>query len=285
MASFVAHRLEEETAHYAVPPDNPYVPSSEVDMGNHGVMEFGSSERVAIVTGSARGIGRAIALALAEEGINLVINYVSRPDAANKVVEEVNNRGRKAIAIKADVANSAEVESLVSQTLKYFGRIDILVNNAGVHRGGRVQKLPIEDWDTVLDSHLKGTFHCCRLVISSMLSQKWGKIINISSFVGLKGWAGDTAYASAKAGMIGFTKSLAKEVAKDGITVNAVAPGFIETDMTGVLTQKNRDMMVAMTPLGRSVLAEEVAELVAFLATRGAAITGAVIPVDGGITL
>ena len=241
--------------------------------------------KVALVTGSARGIGRAIAIALSMEDIDIIVNYVSRRDAAEEVVNEIKKRGKQAIAIKADVANYAEVESMVSQALQHFGKIDILVNNAGLHRGRRVHKLSLEDWDLVLNSHLKGTFHCCRLVVPSMLNEGWGRIINISSFVGLSGWPGDTAYASAKSGMIGFTKSLAKEVAKDGITVNIVAPGFTETDMTSALTQSNRDMMVSLTPIGRPVLPEEVAQLVVFLATGGDSITGAVIPVDGGITL
>ena len=241
--------------------------------------------KVALVTGSARGIGRAIAIALSMKDIDIIVNYVSRRDAAEEVVNEIKKRGKQAIAIKADVANYAEVESMVSQALQHFGKIDILVNNAGLHRGRRVHKLSLEDWDLVLNSHLKGTFHCCRLVVPSMLNEGWGRIINISSFVGLSGWPGDTAYASAKSGMIGFTKSLAKEVAKYEITVNIVAPGFTETDMTSALTQSNRDMMVSLTPIGRSVLPEEVAEMVVFLATGGDSITGAVIPVDGGITL
>ena len=244
-----------------------------------------SKRKVALVTGSARGIGRAIAIALSMKDIDIIINYISRRDAAEEVVNEIKKRGKQVIAIKADVANYAEVESMVSQALQHFGKIDILVNSAGLHRGRKVHKLPIEDWDLVLNSHLKGAFYCCKLVIPSMLNERWGRIINISSFVGLTGWPGDTAYASAKSGMFGFTKSLAKEVAKDGITVNVIAPGFVETDMTAALSSKNRDMMVNLTPIGRPVLPEEVAELVVFLATGGDSITGAVIPVDGGITL
>jgi 3-oxoacyl-[acyl-carrier protein] reductase len=244
-----------------------------------------SKRKVALVTGSARGIGRAIAIALSIKDIDIIINYVSRRDAAEEVVNEINQQGNQAIAIRADVANFTDVEVMVSQALQRFGKIDILVNNAGIHRGRVVHKLSPEDWDLVLNSHLKGTFHCCKLIVPSMLNEKWGRIINISSFVGLSGWPGDTAYASAKSGMIGFTKSLAKEVAKYGITVNAVAPGFVETDMTSELTQSNRDLMKTLTPTGRPVLPEEVAQLVVFLATGGDSITGAVIPIDGGITL
>ncbi len=215
-----------------------------------------------MVTGSSRGIGRAIALALSKEGIAVVVNYVSRQDAAEDVVREINACGGQAVAIKTNVANFTEVKSMVSDAVRRFGRMDILVNNAGLHRGRRVHALPNEDWDTVLNSHLTGAFYCCKLVVPIMLNQGWGRIINISSFVGLTGWPGDTAYASAKAGLIGFTKSLAKEVSKNGITVNVVAPGFVETDMTAALTPKNREWMLSQTPTGRPVLPEEVAELV-----------------------
>ena len=241
--------------------------------------------KVALVTGSSRGIGRAIAIDLARQDIDVIVNYAMRKDAAAEVVSEINKLGKQAMAFRADVANLNEVEAMISQVLQHFGKIDILVNNAGLHRARRVHKLPVDDWDMVLNSHLKGAFHCCKLVVPSMLKEKWGRIISISSFVGLKGWAGDTAYASAKAGLIGFTKALAKEVANDGITANVVAPGFIETDMTAALTQNSRDMMRDLTPIGRFVLSEEVAEVVIFLATRGASITGTVIPVDGGISL
>lgn len=241
--------------------------------------------RVALITGSSRGIGRAIAVALSKEGIAIIVNYVSRQDAAEEVVRRISALGGEAIAVKANVANFAEVESMFSHAVQHFGKIDILVNNAGLHRGRRVHILPNEDWDLVLNSYLTGAFYCCKLAVPIMLNHGWGRIVNISSFVGLTGWPGDTAYASAKAGLIGFSKSLAKEVAKNGITVNVVAPGFVETEMTAALSSKNREWMLSQTPIGRPVLAEEVAELVLFLVTKGSSITGAVIPVDGGISL
>jgi 3-oxoacyl-[acyl-carrier protein] reductase len=244
-----------------------------------------SSKKVALVTGAARGIGRAIAIDLAREGARVIVNYRSRPDAAEEVVSVIQGMGGEAMAIKADVADDGEVRAMVDQARERMGGIDILVNNATIHRGGRVQKIPPEDWDVVMGSALKGAFHCCRHAVPLMVERKWGRIINISSYAGLHGFPGDTAYGSAKAGLIGFTKSLAKEVAGKQITANVVIPGFLQTDMTSVLftTEEKLKAELARIPLGRPGKPEEVAELVSFLAFKGSYITGAVMLVDGGM--
>jgi 3-oxoacyl-[acyl-carrier protein] reductase len=242
-------------------------------------------KKVALVTGAARGIGRAIAIDLAKEGANVIVNYRSRPDAAEEVVKVIKEMGRKVVSVKADVAKEHEVKSMVDQAIETFGGIDILVNNAAIHRGGRVQKLPTEDWDLVMNSILRGTFNCCRYVVPLMVEKNWGRIVNLSSVAGVHGYPGDTAYGSAKAGLIGFTKSLAKEIAKKGITANVVIPGYLQTDMTSVLfdTAEKINYALQMIPLGRPGKPEEVAELVSFLAFKGSYITGSVIRVDGGM--
>jgi 3-oxoacyl-[acyl-carrier protein] reductase len=242
-------------------------------------------KKVALVTGASRGIGRAIAIDLAKEGANVIVNYRSRPDAAEEVVKVIKEMGRKVVSVKADVAKEHEVKSMVDQAIETFGGIDILVNNAAIHRGGRVQKLPTEDWDLVMNSILRGTFNCCRYVVPLMVEKNWGRIVNLSSVAGVHGYPGDTAYGSAKAGLIGFTKSLAKEVAKKGITANVVIPGYLQTDMTSVLfdTAEKINYALQMIPLGRPGKPEEVAELVSFLAFKGSYITGSVIRVDGGM--
>jgi len=242
-------------------------------------------KKVALVTGSGRGIGRAIALGLSKEGVRVVINYHSRQDAAEEVAREIIGTGGEVIIVKADVTNDAEVKSMVDQVVETWGTINILVNNAALHRGGRVQKLPPEDWNLVINSVLKGAFHCCRYVVPLMVEKEWGRIINISSDAGLHGYPGDTAYGAAKGGIIGFTKSLAKEVATKKITVNTVIPGFLRTDMTSVLfaTQERLNREIERIPMGRPGKPEEIAELVSFLAFKGSYITGAVIQVDGGM--
>lgn len=243
------------------------------------------TQRVALVTGASRGIGRAIAIDLAKEGANVIVNYRSSSDAAEEVVKLIKELGRKAISVKADVANDQEVKYMVEKAKEKFGSIDVLVNNAALHRGGRVQKLPPEDWDLVINSVLKGAFNCCRYVVPLMVEKEWGRIINISSDAGLHGYPGDTAYGAAKAGLIGFTKSLAKEVAKKNITVNIVIPGFLQTDMTAVLftSEERLNREIERIPLGRPGKPEEIAELVSFLAFKSSYITGAVIQVDGGM--
>ena len=242
-------------------------------------------KKVALVTGSGRGIGRAIVLGLAKKGLRVVVNYHSRRDAAEEVAHEINETGGEAIVVKADVANDTEVKSMVDRVVEKWGTIDILVNNAALHRGGRIQKLPPEDWDLVINSILKGAFNCCRYVVPLMVEKEWGRIINLSSDAGLHGYPGDTAYGAAKAGLIGFTKSLAKEVAKKNITVNVVIPGFLQTDMTSVLfgTEERLKREIERIPMGRPGKLEEIVELVSFLAFKGSYITGAVIQVDGGM--
>jgi 3-oxoacyl-[acyl-carrier protein] reductase len=241
--------------------------------------------KVALVTGASRGIGRAIALDLAAAGASVAINYVQRTDAADEVKAAITSRGQDALAVRADVARAEDVERLVTQVLAHFGHIDILVNNATIHRGRLVHKLPEADWNAVIDSCLKGTYHCCQHIVPHMIARRSGRIINISSAVGLVGWPGDTAYGAAKAGLIGFTRSLAKEVARYGITANVVAPGYIRTDMTAALTPKNIEHMLALIPLGRAGEPEDVAEVVTFLAALGSYVTGAVYVVDGGMSL
>lgn len=241
--------------------------------------------KVALVTGASRGIGRAIALDLAAEGAQVALNYVSRPAAAATVHEAIQALGRQSVTVQADVAVAAEVERMVAQVLEHFGQIDILVNNATIHRGRRVHRLPESDWDAVIDSCLKGAYHCCQQIVPHMLARQSGRIINISSAVGKIGWPGDTAYGAAKAGLVGFTRSLAKEVAPYGITVNVVMPGYIRTDMTAALTPKNVEHMLTLIPLGRGGEPAEVAEVVTFLASRAAYVTGAVYIVDGGMSL
>ena len=241
--------------------------------------------KVALVSGASRGIGRAIALDLAVHGADVVVNYATRLDAAETVCQAIRDMGRRALPLQADVAEATEVARMVEEATATFGRIDILVNNATLHRGRRVEKLPESDWDAVIDSCLKGAYHCCRNVVPQMRAQGGGRIINISSSVGRIGWPGDTAYGAAKAGLIGFTRSLAKEVAPDGITANVVMPGYIRTDMTAALTPKNIEHMLSLIPLGRAGEPEDVAEVVTFLAMAGAYVTGAVYVVDGGMSL
>lgn len=241
--------------------------------------------KTVLVTGASRGIGRAIALDLAAAGARIAINYVSRPQAAAEVCAAVQALGSEAHVVQADVAVAHDVERMITQVLERFGQIDILVNNAALHRGRRIQRLPESDWDAVIDSCLKGAYHCCQQVVPHMIARHSGRIINISSFVGRVGWAGDTAYGAAKAGLVGFTRSLAKEVAPHGITANVVMPGYVRTDMTAALTPKNIEHMLSLIPLGRAGEVQDVAEVVTFLATRAAYVTGAVYVVDGGLSL
>jgi 3-oxoacyl-[acyl-carrier protein] reductase len=241
--------------------------------------------KVALVSGASRGIGRAIAIDLAIHGADVVVNYATRVDAAETVCKAIRDMGRRALPLQADVAEATDVARMVAEAMATFGHIDILVNNATLHRGRRVEKLPESDWDAVIDSCLKGAYHCCQGLVPQMRARSWGRIINISSSVGLIGWPGDTAYGAAKSGLIGFTRSLAKEVAPDGITANVVMPGYIRTDMTAALTPKNIEHMLSLIPLGRAGEPEDVAEVVTFLATAGAYVTGAVYVVDGGMSL
>lgn len=242
------------------------------------------TESVAIVTGASRGIGKATALALAEAGVNVVVNYARSSEAADQVVQEIIEKGQSAIALKADVSKTEEVDALIKQTLDKFSRIDILVNNAGITRDTLLMRMKLEDWQAVIDLNLTGVFLCTKAVIKPMLKQKSGRIINISSVSGLMGNPGQGNYSAAKAGVIGFTKTVAKELASRGVTANVVAPGFIATDMTHDV--KSEDIL-KFIPLNRFGQPEEVAGMVRFLAVDAAAayITGQVFNVDGGMVM
>lgn len=243
-------------------------------------------DQVALVTGGSRGIGRAIALALAEAGADVAVNYSGNEEKALEVVAEIEKLGRRGIAIRANVASGEQVEQMVSQVLDTFGKLDILVNNAGITRDNLIMRLKEEDWDQVIDTNLKGVFHCIKAVTRPMMKQRSGRIINISSVVGVIGNAGQANYVAAKAGVIGLTKTTAKELASRGITVNAIAPGFIETDMTDVLSESIREELMKAIPLARLGKPEDIARAVRFLSSSDAEyITGQVIHVDGGMVM
>lgn len=242
--------------------------------------------KVAVVTGASRGIGRAIALELARRGARVVVNYHRNAAAAEEVVAAIRAEGGEAVAVGADVSDFQQAQALIQAALNTFGRIDILVNNAGVTRDQLILMMSEEDWDTVIRVDLKSLFNTCKAAARPMVRQRYGRIINISSVVGLAGQGGQTNYAAAKAGVIGFSKSLAKELGPRGITVNVVAPGFIPTDLTADLPEELRQEAIRRTPLGRPGSPEDVARAVAFLASDDAAfITGAVLPVDGGLVM
>ncbi len=242
-------------------------------------------DRVAIVTGASRGIGRAIAIALAAEGAKVVVNYASSSGPADEVVTTITQVGGEAIALQADVSQPDQVDNLIKTVMDQWGRIDILVNNAGITRDTLLMRMKLEDWQAVIDLNLSGVFLCTRAVAKIMLKQKAGRIVNIASVAGQMGNPGQGNYSAAKAGVIGFTKTIAKELASRGITVNAVAPGFITTDMTKDL--KGTEELLKYIPLGRFGQPEEVAGLVRFLAADPAAayITGQVMNVDGGMVM
>lgn len=245
-----------------------------------------SKKKVAVVTGASRGIGRAIALELASRGAAVVINYNGSEERAREVQKEIEEKGGEAEIRQWNVADYKACESAVKDIVKTHGSIDILVNNAGITKDGLLMKMSEEDFSRVVDTNLKGTFNCIRHVSRMMLKQRSGQIISLSSVVGLRGNAGQANYAASKAGIIGLTKSAAKELASRGITVNAIAPGFIKTDMTDVLSDKVKENIAASIPMGSMGTTEDVAKAAAFLASDGARyITGQVLRVDGGMAM
>lgn len=240
--------------------------------------------RAALVTGGGRGIGRAICLALAAQGYNVAVNYAASSAAAEQTAADCRAYGVEAVALQGDVTDPAACQTLVDTAAKTFGRLDVLVNNAGVTADKLILRMEPEDFDKVINANLKGAFFCCKAACKLMMRQRYGRIVNISSVVGLHGNAGQANYAASKAGLIGLTKSLAKEFAARNVTVNAVAPGFIATDMTNAMTDAAKQAAMAGIPAGRIGAAEDVANAVAFLAGENAAyITGQVLCVDGGM--
>lgn len=249
-------------------------------------MQLRLDNKIAMVTGASRGIGRSIALALAAAGATVVVNYRSQAEAAEAVVAEITAAGGQASAIQADVASSDDVEQLFKTVLERYGSIDILVNNAGITRDTLLLRMKEDDFDSVINTNLRGPYLCTKAVLRPMTKARAGRIINISSVVGLMGNAGQANYAAAKAGIIGFTKSTAREMASRNITVNAVAPGYIDTELTGVLSDSVRESILASIPLGRLGTPEDVANLVCFLASDAASyITGQTFTVDGGMVM
>ena len=242
--------------------------------------------RVAIVTGGGRGIGRAVAVRFGKEGASVAISYRSNDATAEEAAEEVRAAGVRCEIFKGDVAAPEDVEALFKGVSDAFGQVDILVNNAGVTRDNLMMRMKEAEFDDVLRTNLKGTYLCTRAALRPMIRARWGRIVNVSSVVGLVGNAGQANYAASKAGIIGFTKSVAREVAQRGITANVVAPGYVETELTGSLPDNVKDQIRGQVPAGRFGEAEEVAEVVAFLAGEGAGyVTGQTVAVDGGMTM
>ena len=242
--------------------------------------------KTAIVTGASRGIGREIALQLAHEGAKVAVNYSGSKDKADEVVQQIKDAGGEAFAIQADVSNSDSVKKMVEMTIETFGSIDILVNNAGITRDNLLVRMKEDEWDDVININLKGVFLCTKGVSRQMMRQRAGKIVNVASIVGVSGNAGQANYVAAKAGVIGFTKTTAQELAARNINVNAVAPGFITTDMTDALDETMKNQMLANIPLGKLGSPENVAKTVMFLLSDDAAyITGQTIHVDGGMVM
>ncbi len=244
------------------------------------------ANKVALVTGGSRGIGKEIALELARNGANVAISYVSNEVKAKEVIDEIGSLGVKAIAIKADVSKEEEVQEMIKKVEEEFNTIDILVNNAGVTKDNLLIRMKEEEWDEVMSVNLKGTFLCTKAVSRMMMKKRYGKIINITSVVGITGNVGQGNYSASKAGVIGFTKSMARELASRGIRVNAVAPGFIETDMTDVLKEDIKDAMLKSIPLGIFGKPKDIADAVVFLASsKSDYITGQVVNVNGGMNM
>ena len=247
---------------------------------------FELNGKVALVTGGSRGIGRAIAVALADRGARVAVNYVTNAEAADEVVQTIGGSGGEAVAVQGDVAKAEDARRLIDETKQAFDRLDILVNNAGLTQDDLVLRMSEEAWDHVMEVDLRGAYLCTKAALRPMIRQRWGRIINIASVAGLVGNAGQANYAAAKAGLIGFTKSVAKEVASRNVTANAVAPGLVSTEMTSGLTEGQEQAVLQLVPLGRPATPEEVAPAVVFLASEEAGyITGSVLPVDGGLVM
>lgn len=243
-------------------------------------------DKVAIVTGASRGIGRAIALELAEQGADVVVNYANNTEKAERVAQEIEAVGRKSISLKADIRDEKQMKEMIKEVVQTFGKVDILVNNAGVTKDNLIMRMKAKDFDDVIDTNLKGVFNCTKAVSRQMMKQKEGKIINVASIVGVAGNPGQANYVAAKAGVIGLTKTTALEFASRNILVNAVAPGFITTEMTDVLTDEQKEGMLNMIPLNKLGKAEDVAKVVRFLASDDANyITGQTIHIDGGMVM
>ena len=244
------------------------------------------TDKIALVTGASRGIGRAVAKRLAAQGAYVYVNYVGSEQAAQETVDAIVQGGGKAEAVQCNVADFKQCQDLIAEIIKKSGRLDILVNNAGITKDGLLMKMSEEDFDQVMDINLKGTFHTIRHASRYMLKQKSGRIINLTSVSGVLGNAGQANYSASKAGVIGLTKSAARELASRGICVNAVAPGYVKTDMTRVLSDQVKEQMLAQIPLGRAASPEEIADVVLFLASEQSAyMTGQVLHVDGGMAM
>lgn len=249
-------------------------------------MAFDLHGRVAIVTGGSRGIGRAITLCLAERGAGVAVNYVANAAAAEETVSRVRSGGGQCIVVQADIRRAEDVQRLVDETLTAFGKVDILVNNAGITRDDLLVRMSEGKWDEVMETNLRAAFLCTKAVLRPMIRQRWGRIINVASAAGIVGNTGQANYSASKAGLIGFTKAVAKEVASRSITANVIAPGFVETGATERLTEAQRGAILRAIPLGRASRPEEIGPAVAFLASEEASyITGHVLTIDGGLTM
>ena len=238
--------------------------------------------QVAVVTGASRGIGRACAIELAGQGASVVVNYIANEDAAKSCAEAVEAAGGKALVVQADVSKADEAKKLIEAAEAEFGKVDILVNNAGINRDRTVARMSTEEWDSVISTDLSSMFYCTNAVVGGMRERNFGRIINMASIIGQMGNVGQANYAAAKAGMIAFTKSAAKELARNNITVNAVCPGFVETEMVASLNDEIKANLISQIPLGRFGTAEEVAKTVRFLCTEGDFYTGAQLSLNGG---